>query len=181
MIPAGNPIDTRLYEKALNLYLYLPPASAHPPGVLKGLIYGGCCRIHRLTTCPLLRRQYVQRFYERLLARGYASTTVVPLINTAVSRLSAPTTPLVGTAPPLRPLFLHVDYHPEDSTSQDIQRAFRCDLLQPRNPDCPFDRLTVAYHRPQNLGNLVSPRRLPTTGISVSEVLARDFPPAPLP
>ena len=33
-------IDTRTYQKEMNLYLYLLPSSAHSPSVLKGTIYG---------------------------------------------------------------------------------------------------------------------------------------------
>jgi hypothetical protein len=40
-------IKTTLYSKALNLYLYIPPHSAHPPGVLNGLV---CGTIHRIFT-----------------------------------------------------------------------------------------------------------------------------------
>jgi len=33
-------ITTKTYQKAMNLYLYIPPHSAHPPGMIKGMVYG---------------------------------------------------------------------------------------------------------------------------------------------
>ena len=44
----GDWIVTLLYEKAMNLYLYIPPHSAHPPGVLTGLVSGNILQIHLL-------------------------------------------------------------------------------------------------------------------------------------
>lgn len=44
----NNRLQTSLYQKALNPYLYIPPHSAHPPGVLTGLVYGTVHRIYSL-------------------------------------------------------------------------------------------------------------------------------------
>ena len=41
-------IITLLYEKSMILYLYILPHSAHPPGVLTGLVSGNILRIHSL-------------------------------------------------------------------------------------------------------------------------------------
>jgi hypothetical protein len=44
----GNRIVTKIYEKPLNLYLYLPPQSTHPQGLARGMILGGIGRIYHL-------------------------------------------------------------------------------------------------------------------------------------
>ena len=36
----SNKIETTLLDKRLNLHLYIPPHSAHPPGLLPGIVYG---------------------------------------------------------------------------------------------------------------------------------------------
>jgi hypothetical protein len=41
----NNKFDIMLFEKALNLYLYIPPTSSHPPGVATGLVFGMILRI----------------------------------------------------------------------------------------------------------------------------------------
>ncbi|CAH0518207.1 unnamed protein product [Peronospora belbahrii] len=67
-----NKIYTQTFQKALNLYLYPCPTSAHPPGVFTGLIHGlirtyyiqNTKRIDFLSTLRLL--------YKRLRARGFS-------------------------------------------------------------------------------------------------------------
>lgn len=41
-------LETTLFEKEQNLYLYIPPHSSHPRGVFTGLIFGQVLRIRRL-------------------------------------------------------------------------------------------------------------------------------------
>jgi len=74
-------ISSDLFEKKLHLYLYLPRASAHPPGVLKGLIAGSILRIVCLTSNQHTRKCHLQNFYRRLLARGYTQTHILPIFN----------------------------------------------------------------------------------------------------
>ena len=47
-INKSNKIETTLFEKRLNLHLYIPPHSAHPPGLLPGIVNGTLFRIFTL-------------------------------------------------------------------------------------------------------------------------------------
>ena len=44
----SNKTETTLFEKRLNLHLYIPPHSADPPGLLPGIMYGTLFRIFYL-------------------------------------------------------------------------------------------------------------------------------------
>jgi hypothetical protein len=180
-------IQTCLFEKALNLYLYLPSHSAHPPGVLKGLIYGTFYRIQRLTSDPAERIDQCRRLFHRLCMRGYSPKTLQPLFEFAVTKTAelqsiVPCT-MMPPEPPEQPLFLHVPFHPCDPMADKLQRIFRDRILIPKNQmplsqicnldgnTIPISRMIVAYHRPPNLGNLLSPRRFDTLNVSVAKFL----------
>ena len=64
-------IVTSLYEKAMILYLYISPHSAHPPGVLTGLVSGNILWIHSLCNEQDDINLRMKQFYARLLVRGY--------------------------------------------------------------------------------------------------------------
>jgi hypothetical protein len=178
-------IETCLFEKALNLYLYLPAHSAHPPGILKGLICGMFYRIQRLTSDPTARLEQTRRLYKRLRLRGHSAATLQPLFETAVIKTQQQKPPSLPIPPTtFSPLFLHVPFHPCDPPSQHLQQNFRRSLLYPRNQPpfsslrtadghaIPISQMIVAYHRPRNLGNILSPRRFDTLGMSVAEYLS---------
>jgi hypothetical protein len=67
-------IHTRLFEKPLNLYLYIPPHPAHAPGILRGLVFGMTGRIFRLTSHWQDQQTAVHSLFLCLCRCGYTST-----------------------------------------------------------------------------------------------------------
>jgi hypothetical protein len=164
-------IVTKIYEKPLNLYLYLTPQSTHPPGLLRGMILGGTGRIHRLTSEHFNRQASIHAFCRRLQVRGHPAETLRPLFDEAISRASSTSrAPLVDDSE--ERIILHLPFHPCNPSSQQLQRLFRDVLLSPPNEpllpdlqiyeDAPvgINRMIVAHHRPCNLKNLLFPRQL---------------------
>jgi hypothetical protein len=164
---------TTLYEKDLNLHLYIPPSSAHPPGLLPGLVFGNLFRIHTLCTDEVDKYNRTKLFYDRLAARGYQPQQLLPIFQKAITRAKSYTGPTERPTDRLNAIIFHVQYHPQDPPSYLIQQAWRQHLAEPlyklplkmmQNPCTKIkpgiDRLIIAYSRPMNLGNLLSHREL---------------------
>lgn len=168
-ISPSNTIITTLYEKPSNLHLYIPPHSAHPPGLLSGLVNGTLYRLKRLCTDPLDIQQKAQQFYHRLRARGYQKDVLLPFF-----RRAAQATSQAAATDPDPPIFFHVEYHPNGPAPHEIQKIWKETLYTP-----PFGRPLASYKtgttgtignlrmitcfsRPPNLGNLLSYRKINT-------------------
>ena len=85
-------IETKTYQKDLNLYLYLPPTSAHPRNCIKGTIYGLIGRYYANNTHREDYISFVSLLYQRLLARGWESSYIRPIILKACSKMETHTT-----------------------------------------------------------------------------------------
>lgn len=190
----NNHISTKISEKAFSLFLYLPPHSAHAPGVLKGLIYGGVLRIYRLTTEKSEILKSTQQFYQRLRARGYSSYILQPIFNIAYTNALKQTSPNLNntiknqtTNKIEKSILFHVPFHPKDPPSRLIQQLFKTNMIQPpgaislpfisnrNNSYFDISKLTIAYSRQLNIGNIVSPRKLNDIGAPVSSFLQTNY------
>ena len=164
-------LETTLFEKALNLHLYIPPKSAHPPGVLMGLIMGMIFRIFTLCSHRPDQIRKTQDFFRHLIYRGYQAHQIEPIFRKAIANALAHDgtprdTSSAGT------IIFKIPFHPQNPPSTDLQRIWRDTLSTPpyerplatilnRNKDpIGLDRMIVCYRRPPNLRNLLSYRNL---------------------
>ena len=163
MVGARGNISTRTFQKAINLYMYIPPHSAHPVGVLKGVIYGNIRRFWLQNSSLHNFKHVVSAFFKRLVDRGHSPQLLRELFHEAsqgleIKLLTNNPEPGTNTAP--RPFILHQRYHPEQIPRKAIQQAYRATIgtLANRNdvagaPEIAAKRLIVAYSRPTNLRN----------------------------
>ena len=60
-------IVTSFYEKVMNPYLYIPPHSSHPSGVLTGLVFINILFVHSLYSDKEKINRLMKEFYARFL------------------------------------------------------------------------------------------------------------------
>jgi hypothetical protein len=82
-----------------------------------------------------------------------------------------------------RKVFFYIKYHPQDPSSQEIQRLWWQHVANPpgrfplatvenyQGAPVPIDQLTIAYSRHPNLWNIMSVRKLHNRGREVSSIL----------
>ena len=168
--------ETKVYEKPENLYLIIPPRSAHAPGVLKGSIIGTLYRYKRI--CSRIKDFYNQteKYFHRIIARGHKPSNVQKHFRETYDYLPTmkpkerPSS--VELAAELKErIFLHLDYHPFEPNRRSIQALAQSTLLSPKNEPTlenvangfggrvGVKRLVVAYHRTRNIKDYLIPRK----------------------
>ena len=77
-----NLLDTKTFQKPLNLYQYLHFSSAHPKNVFKSIIRGECIRYIRTNTTYETYKATVLLFTQRLHKRNYPKMFVDKIVHT---------------------------------------------------------------------------------------------------
>jgi hypothetical protein len=160
-------ILTRTFQKSMNLYLYIPPISAHPTSCFKGLIVGNFLRFRKQNKddnfCTL-----IGNFAKHLLARGHTMKAIKnhflqAAATTDKSKLQKlqqkPTIPSAEENSPIDPaianrsLYLHWKYHPEGIQRETLRKIYEATLKSCN----PFQQgMTIAMSRPKNLRDLLT-------------------------
>ena len=160
-------------------YLFIPPHSAHPPGVLTSHVFGKILRIFRLNSNEEDIIQDSVTFFHRFLERGHncdilkpfflkAITNARKFLNTSNEERAA--SKLLQAEAAQRRLYLHIEYHPQNSPPHQIQKIFNETMLNPPGKMklneldaglgelVPIDAMIIANHRAKNLGDMLSYR-----------------------
>jgi hypothetical protein len=146
----NSKIQTSTFQKSLNLYLYLPPRSAHPPSCLKGLIAGEMRR-YWLQNNQTGFISILEKFIIRLTERGHQLKDIIPILQHTATQLNnaylkQPSRDEGNT------LYVHQTYHPHGIQRGVIRTLYNKTL----KPILDFDRMTVAISRPRNLRDILT-------------------------
>jgi hypothetical protein len=158
-------IHYKTYQKEQNLYLYIPPGSAHPKNMLFGLIYGRlrAYRLQNTDTSDFTKMAVL--LARRLCARGYSLQNLLPIFQKASDRLltcdprrniQPQIAPPTDATESEKPLIFHLKHHPRGVTRQQVREAYS-EFIEPLITDRP---LVVAVSRPKNIRDRVCSTRL---------------------
>ena len=146
-----NQIETRTYQKPMNLYLYITASSAHAKGVLKGMIYGELRRYKLQNSKREDYLQMVRSFYDRLRARGHEAAVLYELFMEAANKIESGYRKVREEVKPRERLFLHMKYHPSGISRRQLREAFDKTCGNFEGSKAEVKQVTVAFSRATNL------------------------------
>jgi hypothetical protein len=149
----------------MNLFLYIPGHSAHPPGVVKSLIFGLIQTYHQQNKHRSDFNSIVKQLFRRLLARGHKFEDIHPVFLEAVAKIDSIQTNKINQRKvlPLSRLqtirrrtsaqskkdknrldmFFHLPYHPRDISRKQIQEIYKKTCENKDNLGESFTRMTT--------------------------------------
>lgn len=161
----GDHIESRTYQKKMNLYLYIPPSSGHSSSIIKGTIFGLMSRYYAQNTHRRDYIYFVKLLFQRLLNRGWNRETILPIFLEAANKIetrnkspSQPTTTSTRTTPD-DTLFVHWQYHPHDIQRPQIRQLFQ-EHCSSTLKAIGKERTIVCYSRLKNIGEYVTQAKL---------------------
>ena len=158
----NNKIMFKTYEKDMNLYLYIPPSSAHPPGILHSLIHGRIKAYYNQNSNTKNFHIQIIKLIQRLVNRGHDINTLKQLTLNALQKITnTNNTNIQNTSnnnEDKKTIFFHLPYHPRGIQRQEIRKHYTNTLNRVLNTT---RTLTVAISRPKNLGDSLCHTRLP--------------------
>ena len=163
LLPNGN-LHFTTYQKEMNLYLYIPPGSAHPRSMLRGLVFGRlrAYALHNTDRADFMH--FAELLAKRLSDRGLPTPILLPVFKEALNHLKHQSprarqhpTPEQTRGHDQSRIFFHLPFHPRGLQRKQVRWLFE----QHMGPVLPNCKLTVAVSRPLNLRYRVCSTVLP--------------------
>jgi len=161
-------ISTKTFQKPTNLHLYIPPSSAHPPGVLKSLIFGNLQRYWEQNTYVSDFTDITKQFATRLIARGYDKHAIERLFNEAAKKLDNFVKQQKTNSDTL---YLHWLWHPRCIAKPKLRLLYKNTLQEHSG----LKNLIICYSRPKNLrDSLMQTKLQEPEGKNISNLLLQN-------
>jgi hypothetical protein len=166
-----NKIVTTTYQKSFNLYLYIPPLSAHPSSCIKGLITGEIYRYWLQNTELDDFINMTNNFILHLIQRGHQLHQLLPMLHTAAANIDNINTRSTNAkVNDDNTLYIHWRHHPSNINNQTIWQIYN----QTLRGIVGFKDMRLAISRPKNLRDILCKSDLPTIpNNNVSDILTQ--------
>ncbi len=166
-IGPSQQIQTRTFQKACNLYQYLPPHSAHSPQIMKGVTYSLLRQYKRQNS---LESDYINQsklLFKRLVQRGWDSHVIKQYILQADARLRSIESNANAIQQPTEPTLtnkelaiLHWTFHPNDIPRKLLRCLYDTHCKEVFEQDLRIQKFIIAYHGAPTIRSAVTKAKL---------------------
>ena len=158
----GSSLTTKTYQKSMNLYQYIPPQSAHPPGMIKGIIFGLMRNYYLQNSKQRDYHQMATKLFSRFVARGWDRASIKGHILFADNKLrhSPLTTATPEPIPTKNRLFIHLEYHPNHIPRKKVRELYQLHCEETFKAKLGVEQTTIAYSKHRNLQECLTKAKL---------------------